>query len=265
MTQEQANGVQQQAAPSAQLPLFYKQPIPLDASKHQDLSLKKNFGFNFAKEANAVPVNMIEMPQACHYYPIAFSPDENANPVALLGLRDNENLFVNEKGEWLPNTYIPSYVRRYPFIFSELPNTDQLTLCIDNTPDVVESAGENKFFGEGNTPSKLAEDALNFCKSYHAAAQQTSLFAKAISQSGILIEREAQINVGGNRRISFSGFRVIDEKKLMELDDATFLEWRKNGWLPFIYAHLFSIDEKMNAQWNQLSRLLFERLKDEAA
>lgn len=262
MTQDQING----AAPTQpQLPLFYKQPMPLDATKHKELSLKKNFGFNFAKEANAVPVNMIEMPQICHHYPIAFSPDENANPVAILGLRDNENLFVNEAGHWLSNTYIPSYIRRYPFIFSELPNSDQLTLCIDNTPDTVEKSNENSFFNEENKASKLSEDALNFCKSYHAAAQQTAQFGKAIAKSGILVERQAQINAPGNRRISFSGFRVIDEKKLAELDDATFIEWRRNGWLPFIYAHLFSVDEKMNTQWNQLSRLLFERLQEDAA
>lgn len=264
MTTEQANGATEKTQ-AGQLPLFYKNPVPLDASKHKDLSLKKNFGFDFAKEANAVPVNMIEMPQVCHYYPIAFSPDENANPVAILGLRDNENLFVDEKGQWLTNTYIPSYVRRYPFIFSELPDSDQLTLCIDNSPEVVEKGGENKFFAEENKPSKLSEDALSFCKSYHAAAQQTALFGKTIADSGILIEREAQINVPGNRKISFSGFRIIDEKKLSELDDETFLDWRNKGWLPFIYAHIFSVDEKMNAQWNQLSRLLFERLKDEAA
>ena len=62
--------------------------------------------------AVAVPVNMIEMPQICHHYPIAFSPDDNATPVALLGLRDNENLFVDSRGGvdrgWLyPGLYPP--------------------------------------------------------------------------------------------------------------------------------------------------------------
>ncbi len=245
---------------ATQLPLFYKQPMPLDAKKHNELSLKKDFGFGFTKDINAVPVNMIEMPQISHHYPIAFSPDANATPVAILGLRDNENLFLDAKNNWDLSTYIPAYIRRYPFIFSELPNSDQLTLCIDNTPEAVEKGTSQPFFdGEGN-PSDLSKNALEFCKSYHAASGQTLEFSKAIADSGLLIEREAQINISGNRRINFSGFKIIDEKKFAELDDKVFLEWRAKGWLPFIYAHLFS-----GAQWQNLTRRLNERLEKEAA
>ncbi|MFP4097461.1 MAG: SapC family protein [Alphaproteobacteria bacterium] len=242
------------------LPLFYQTPMPLDAKRHADLSLKKNFGFGFARNVNAVPVNMIEMPQICHYYPIAFSPDETGTPVAILGLRDNENLFIDEKGQWLDNVYIPAYVRRYPFIFSEIPDSDQLTLCVDNQSDTIVKSDEQPFFDAEGAPTQLSKDALEFCKSYHAAAQQTMGFSTELAKSGILVEREAQINVDGNRRISFSGFRIIDEEKLNALDDSTFLEWRAKGWLPILYAHMFS-----GTQWGRLSRLMSKRLENEAA
>lgn len=242
------------------MPLFYQKPIPLDAKKHADLSLKSNFGFDFTREANAVPINMIEMPQISAFYPIAFSPDENATPVAILGLRDKENLLLDEKGDWDQALYIPSYIRRYPFIFSEIPNTEQLTLCIDDSDEVIEKSDKNSFFDKEGKPSELANNALEFCKSYHAAAQQTVDFSKAVADSGILIDREAQINITGNRRINFSGFKIIDEKKFNELDDKIILEWKSKGWLPAIYAHLFS-----GLQWQRLSRLLNDRLQDEAA
>lgn len=245
---------------TTQLPLFYKNPTPLDAKKHAELSLRNDFGFTFTKGINAVPINMVEMPQICHFYPIAFSPDENATPVAILGLRDNENLFLDAEDKWDTNTYIPAYIRRYPFIFSEIPNSDQLTLCIDHADEVVEKNGERKLFDKEGAPSDLAKNALEFCKSYHAAASQTLEFSKAIAQQGLLIEREAQINISGNRRINFSGFRIIDEKKLSELDDKVFIEWRAKGWLPFLYAHLFS-----GAQWQRLTRLLNQKLEKEAA
>lgn len=245
---------------NAPMPLFYKNPMPLDAKKHANLSLKKDFGFNFAKEVNAAPINIVEMPQICLFYPIAFSPDKTGTPVAILGLRDDENLFVKEDGTWLGNIYIPAYIRRYPFIFSEIPGGDQLTLCIDNQPDFVEEGKERSFFDDKGAPTQLSNDALEFCKSYHVAAQQTLEFSKELAQSGLLIEREAQINIEGNKRINFSGFQIIDENKLAELDDSKFLEWRKKGWLPILYAHLFS-----GAQWTRLSSLMNERLQKEAA
>ena len=242
------------------MPLFYTNPMPLDAKKHAKLGLKKNFGFNFTNGVNAVPVNMIEMPQICHTYPIAFSPDESATPVAILGLRDSENLFLDEKGQWEDGVYIPAYIRRYPFIFSELPGQDKLTLCIDLNDKVTEDGGDQTFFDKEGKATTLANNALEFCKSYHAAAQQTLEFTQALAKSGLLIDRAAQINIAGNKRINFSGFRVIDEAKLADMKEKDFLEWRKKGWLPFLYAHLFS-----GAQWQRLTYLLNKRLKKEAA
>ncbi len=238
------------------MPLFYKKPTPLDAKIHEKVALKKNFGLNFTKGVNAVPVNLIEMPQVCHFYPIAFSPDGSGTPVAIMGLRDNENLFLNEKGEWEADTYIPAYIRRYPFIFSEMPGNDQLSLCIDLDSSVTEENGEQKFFEDGK-PTALANNALEFCKSYHAAAKHTIEFGKALADSGVLVQRQAEIAVGPTKKINFSGFRIVDEAKLADLDDKTFLEWRKKGWLPFIYAHLFS-----GAQWQRLTKLLNQRMEN---
>jgi len=239
------------------MPLFYQKPMPLDGKEHKDLGLKKDFGLGFTRGVNAVPINMIEMPQICHFYPIGFAPDESATPVAILGLRDNENLFLNDKDEWEKDTYIPAYIRRYPFIFSETPDQEQLALCVDVNSDILEANGEQGFFDKEGKPSQLAQNALEFCKSYHAAAQQTLEFGKALQEAGILVERQAELNIGDGQKINFAGFRIIDEKKLSELDDKTFLDWRAKGWLPFIYAHLFS-----GAQWQSLTTLLRRTMND---
>ncbi len=241
----------------APMPLFYSKPTPLDAKAHTKHAMAKDFGFGFTTSVNAVPVNLIELPQICHFYPIAFSPDDNATPVAILGLRDNENLFVNAKGEWEQDTYIPAYIRRYPFIFSEIPGGDQLSLCVDMVDGVVQDKGEQRFFDDEEKPTQLSQNALEFCKSYHAAAVHTAEFGKALVAAGVLVDRQAEINIGGGKRINFAGFRIVDEKKLAELPDATFLEWRQKGWLPFLYAHLFS-----GAQWQRLTRLLNRRMEN---
>ena len=240
------------------LPLFYKKPTPLDKQAHANLALVKDFGLGFTEHVNAVPINLVEMPQICHFYPIAFSPDGNATPVAIMGLRDSENLFLKKDGQWLEDTYIPAYIRRYPFIFSEVPGSEQLSLCIDMADGVVEEDGEQKFFDKDGEATALSSNALEFCKSYHAAAQHTLEFSKALAASGIMVDRQAEIAVGGDKKINFSGFQIVDEQKLAALDEATFLEWRKKGWLPFIYAHLFS-----GSQWQRLTSLLNKRMENE--
>jgi hypothetical protein len=237
------------------LPAFYTAPMPLDSQRHGALGLKSKFGLSFSARANAVPINLIEMPQISQAYPIGFGIDVNAGPVAILGLRDNENLFVNPNGQWLADTYVPSYIRRYPFIFSEGPGAGELTLCIDNNPDVVDEESEQKFFAPGGQPTGMAQNALEFCKSYHTAAQHTLAFSKAIAASGLLVAGQEEVPVANGARITFRGFRVIDPQKLGALPNEDFLEWRQRGWLPSLYAHLFS-----SMQWHRLGALLRQRL-----
>lgn len=233
------------------MPLFYNDPRPLDAKIHVGLKLNRNFGFGFTAQANAVPVNMIEMPQVCHYYPIAFSPDGNATPVAILGVRDNENLFLTPQQNWKRDIYIPAYIRRYPFIFSEMHDGETLTLCADFVPGVLDEYGQQPIFTPDGSPSELASNALEFCKSYHAAANQTQEFSQFLLELDLLVEREAQINMNDSKRINFSGFQIIDEKRLADLGDTDYLKLRSSGMMPFVYAHLFS-----GSQWQRLTSYL---------
>ena len=242
-------------AQAPQLPLFYKNPVLLDGEKHQHLSLKKDFGLGFTAETNAVPINLIEFPQIAHFYPIGFSNDGQATPVAILGVRNDENLFVNTNGEWKKNAYIPSYIRRYPFILTEVNNGESLSLCIDETNDVITNDNKNPLFDKDKKPTELATNAMEFCKSYHAASQQTLEFSQALAASGLLVERTAELRVKGDQKVNFSGFSIIDEKKFNEMDDTTFNEWRKKGWIGAIYAHLFS-----GYHWNSITVLLNERM-----
>ena len=51
-------------------------------------------------------------------------------PVAVLGVRDQENRYVTTEGRWEAK-YIPAFIRRYPFVFSSGADNSKFTLCID--------------------------------------------------------------------------------------------------------------------------------------
>lgn len=240
-------------AGAAPLPLFYNKPTLLDSAVHSNTGLGKNQTFAFANGANALPVNLVELPQVAHYYPVAFARDAVATPVAIVGVRDNENLFVNARGEWTPNTYIPAYIRRYPFILSENPDGSALSLCIEDAPGVLDPKGE-KFFDDKKQPTQMSKNAMEFCRSYHMAAKQTQLFGQALADSGLLVDRAAELTLASGQRISFSGFRIVDEEKFNKLPEKTLAEWRNKGWLAGVYAHLFS-----GLHWGSITRLVNER------
>ncbi len=58
--------------------------------------------------------------------------------------------------------------------------------------------------------------------------------------------RSKPLRTPSGREYAFKGFLAIDEKKLNAVLDEAFLEWRKRGWLPLIYAHLASLGQMVH-------------------
>ena len=100
--------------------LFYEKPVPLNKNAHSGKKIRQAAHiFAFAGKTNSVVLAGVEFSEAAKEYPIVFAQsDETVVPVAMLGLRNEENLYVDEKGDWDAG-YIPAFVRRYPFVLAE--------------------------------------------------------------------------------------------------------------------------------------------------
>lgn len=221
------------------LPLFYKKPRPLNTESDNNRSLARHPDFRFAAATNSVSLLASEFLSACKHYPIVFSVADNAQPLALLGLRNRENLFIDSEGRWAAGHFIPAYVRRYPFIFMESIDPPQFTLCIDEAADTVIPGTDNPFFKD-DRPTDLTNKALDFCRAFQNEYSQTQEFAKAVVEANLLVENRADIVLESGEKLSMDGFRIIDEERFNALPDETFLEWRSRGWLPLVYCHLIS-------------------------
>ncbi|HYC03823.1 MAG TPA: SapC family protein [Azospirillaceae bacterium] len=241
------------------LPLFYKNPMPVEIERHREWKVKQRRSFAYAAGTNAVPVVADEFPALQAHYPLVFTSGDQPTVVALMGLRPNENLFIEADGSWKKGHPIPAYVRRYPFVLMETENRDRLILCVEEDPAVVGTDGEFPLF-DGDKASDAGNDALNFCGMFNQSAQATTVFCQELKAAGLLVEQRADLVLPDQRRVTLSGFSIVDEKKFNELPDEKWLEWRKRGYIGLVYAHMLSL-----GRWNVLTDLAADRGQETAA
>ncbi|MBL8670467.1 MAG: SapC family protein [Alphaproteobacteria bacterium] len=224
----------------AQLPLFYADPQPLTADRHAKMSLPESQDYGFSRVSNAIPLTADEFWMAARSFPILFAPGASPLPVALVGLRTQQNLFVDDKGRWAEGCYMPTYVKRFPFVFMSSPGGERYVLCVDEASGRLEESAARPLYVNGK-PSPVLDEALKLCADYQRRHLVTAEFGTALAREGLLIERAAQITLASGESLNLTGFSIVDEKKLDDLPNRQFLDWRRRGWLPLIYAHLVSL------------------------
>ncbi|MDB5360729.1 MAG: hypothetical protein JWO51_2026 [Rhodospirillales bacterium] len=242
------SGDAQAASIPPTLPLFFKEVAALDAGTHSALKLDRSKGFAYAAVANALPLGLSEIALAAQYYPIVITGGPNPMAVAILGYRAEENLFVDAKGVWQGDTYIPAYVRAFPFILIEPPGADTIYLGIETNAPLLGKKGD-ALFADGK-PTELVTEAMRFAMAYREDLKRAAEFAKALDGFALLQANEARLNFKSGGIARLDGFRVVDPVKLEGLDDATFLDWRKRGWLNSLYAIMQS-----STRWGQIVNL----------
>lgn len=226
--------------------LFYKQPQPLSAENHGGLGVKTiPQPFSFLREAHAVPVTVTEFGVSAASYPIIFVGDERT-PVAVMGVRQGQNLYVDQNGHVLEDHYIPAFVRRYPFVFAADEGSDRLLLCVDRQAPMVSNQPEVPFFENGE-PSQFTKDAIEFCKEFERQRRATLDFVKMVGGMDLFEQktvsfqpRDAQGKENGPPN-KVADYWAISEERLNNLPAEKYLELRNNGALGACYAHLVSL------------------------
>ncbi len=196
------------SAPQPQLPLFYKDLLPLNSRDHANWKAGTLESAEYLSVTHAIPVTSDEFVDAQRHFPIVFTAGDSPLPIALFGLNEGVNTFVGPDMKINEPIYLPAYARRYPFILAKLqPDSDDMSLCFDPSSGLIGNLDDGLalFDGEGK-PTEYTEGVLDFCRRFDR------------------------------------GFRMVDENKLRELPAAKLEELAKNGMLMLIYAHLFSLN-----------------------
>ena len=221
---------------------FYKKVVPLNRDRHRKLRIIGDDRRRFASGAHFVPIAAVEVYEAARHYPVVFAGGEEASPLVMLGLRAGENLFVDDEGRWLEDTYVPAFVRRYPFILARPDQAaSDFTVCIDESYDWFSETQGTPLFDEKGKDGEVVTRAVELLKDLLAETERTRRFVERLNALDLLSSQSIEVEDRQGRRYALQDFRVVDEKKLGALENDALGELHRSGYLGCIYAHLISL------------------------
>jgi hypothetical protein len=244
--------------------LFYERPVPLNRTAHKDLRIKGLQNLKFAHSVHSVPLTCTEFPVTARDIPILFAgPDmASAGPMALLGLRQNENLFLDTDGQWAAGVYIPAFVRRYPFVLAEKPvgaEGDDFTVFLDEAYEGFNDKEGDRLFQEDGSETDMLKNAVTFLGEFQQHVARTKQFVEDLKKHDLLEARNVRLERNGNV-LNLNGLYVVNEEKLRKLDAATAHQFLLDGTMGWIYAHLLSL-----SNIDRVGQRLAQREEAEAA
>lgn len=222
-------------------------PQQLSSAKHRKLKVKTSRDVSDLVNQSVLPLVVAEFTNAAAEFPICFirtNRDDEYQCVALMGIEQNENLFV-ENSAW-QGLYMPARYTHKPFgVFTDPNNPNNFTIAIDeDSPLLSETEGE-ALFNEDGTESEFMGKQKEALKAYVEQDQLTRLFVKELQSLDLLVQQQVNVNLQG-QKFDIEGVYIVDEQKLNELSDEKFLNMRQRGMLGPIYTHLISMRQVNN-------------------
>jgi hypothetical protein len=216
---------------------------PITKQRHGNKKIKPVNSFKFAANFYIVSLVTNEFSKASSAHPIVFVKDNDDLKVfALLGIKKGQNLFVDDKGRWVSH-YIPSIIRRHPFLLGLNENTNELMLCVEEDSEFLSETEGEPLFDEKGNPGPILENVKNYLIELQRFSELTNLFCKELSRLDLLEPLKMQITNAEGVQVKVEGIHAVNEKKLNQLPDAEFIKLRDRGALSLIYSHLVSLGQ----------------------
>ncbi len=243
--------------------MMYDSPQPLTKDKHAKFGVSQvKKPFEFMEKTHFMPITAPEFGAAAASYPIIFAGDEKT-PLAVMGIRPNENLFV-EKGQFNNLFYMPAFARRYPFVLAGDAENDRFVVCIDEKAECVTNKKPAQPFFDGDQPSQFTNEAFEFLKQFEQDRRATEGMVARFKELDLFEQKEMHFqgqNPDGSpaEKQKIADYFAITDDKLRGLDAKTTKEFVDNGFLAVAYAHIISL-----GNWQRLVNLTLERAAKEA-
>ncbi len=228
-------------------PFGYGEIVPLEKHHRVLLPASGSAGTvpDFAKRINAMAISFSEFAIAQRDYPIVFATADSGKtyaPVAVLGLADGQNLFIDEHDHWAGGAYVPAFVRRYPFCISRIYTDgvaqDDRLVCVEKS--YVDASGIAMFDADGQAGAAWTERE-RLLTEYEKDLDLTTQMCSHFAALGLFAPFTMQVKNGDAAGMTMQGMHCIDEARFAALDAAGHQTLAVKGLAARIYAHLFSL------------------------
>lgn len=171
-------------------------------------------------------------------FPIVFAQGADGvfHPLALFGLQQGQNLFLDARG-WEPG-YVPLAVRRQPFLIG---GGAEPTIHIDlDDPRVNTESGEALFRAHGGT-TEFLDQASALLHALHTGLATVPAFARALDAYRLLEPLALDVQLGDAGRVRLTGMHTVDEARLRALDAGALAQLHAAGHLEALYMAIASL------------------------
>lgn len=225
-------------------PYGYQEIVPLNKQHRVVLPEGRKLPLVF-RSLTALPLSYTEFGAACRDYPIAFVSGDSGRSfvaMALLGLENQQNLFVTDDGTWDASVYLPAYVRRYPFCMTRVTvdgkEQPERVACVEKR--ALSEKGEPLYDSKGN-PLPDWEQRQKLLFEYEADLARTEEMCRTLAECGLFEPFTMQAVPNQGQPMQMAGMHRVVEEKLADLPHEKTVSLMKAGILARVYLHLASL------------------------
>lgn len=201
---------------------------------------RKDRDMNWVRGLITINLAASEMPSAALAFPCVMTHSASGGRLlAITGLEQGRNLFVDEKGHWL-GEYLPAVLRTWPFrLLDQEDEEGSRPIAVQR--DALNVTQGDALFDEKGQEMPWLQGVMKELVALDAGEATTSAMVNALHAAGVLTERALQAVLPNGRQMELTGFLSVDEHKLHALEDKVLADLHRQGALAMAYLHLLSL------------------------
>ncbi len=160
---------------------------------------------------------------------------------AILGLQQNQNMFLMDDGYWDRRVYLPAYVRRYPFCMARVTKDGEVqgerVVCVDDA--AITDEGDELFDNAGEALPAWSR-IENFVTEFERDLMRAEEFCEMLAGMKLLepISVTAEL---GEFTMQLAGLYRVNREALAEISNDDLRSLIKGDAMDAIFEHLWSM------------------------